>query len=140
MKKLYLMLVICCFWIAGEAGEPQCYRYLADHFFDDEKAIMQALSLHRITESSWTPIVHDLQRQSQRILPLVKEGARRLENNPLEPYQPEAAEQLLATTLLEVFTGILYSYRVTNSSDIGEMFNYIKSKHQAWQACFRAES
>jgi hypothetical protein len=117
-------------------GEPRCYQDLADHFFDNDKAIMQALSLHRVTQSSWTPIIRDLQQRSRLAYPLAKQRARSLQPNPLDPFQPEPAEKVLMYTLLEIFQGVLNSYLITNPDDITEMFDDIRRRQSAWPVCF----
>ena len=136
MKKAYRFLFFIFLAFAGLSAEPRCYRDLADHFFDDDKAIMQALSLHRVTESSWTPIIHELQRQSRSTYPLVRERARRIDPNPLEPFQPAAAEKLLMYSLLEMFQNVMNKYLITNPDGITDMFDYIRRHQAAWVPCF----
>lgn len=136
MKRLAVILFCCCLVGAGEADEPECFRNLANHFFDNDKAIMQALGLHRVTESSWTPIVHALQRQSRYILPLAREKAGLLANNPLDPFQPQAAEVVLNQAAVEVFQGVLRQFSVTNPDDITEMVGFIQRHQPNWQSCF----
>lgn len=137
MKKLIVLLlcmhVFCC------AVEPQCFRELARDFFNNDQAIMQALSLHEITESSWTPIVKNLQRNSKNTISIIHQRARLMDVNPLNPFQEKSAEQLLTVVLMESFQSVLNSYLITNPTDIREMFNYIKAHQVLWNECFNSE-
>lgn len=135
MKKLWLSLFLCLCWSFIAAAEPKCYSELANRFFNDDKAILQALSLHRVFQSSWTPIVHALQKQTHTYS-LVRQRARQLDKNPLEPYDPVGAEKLLADTLTEVLRGVMSTYQVSNATDISEMFDYIRRHQPLWAQCF----
>lgn len=137
MKKLAGMILFCMSILPVFGAEPKCYWNLADNFFFQDKAIMQALSLHQVTESSWTPIIRELQRQSRSIKSKVRQRAQELAENPFEPYQANAAEKLLMHTLLEIFQGVLNSYLITNGSDITEMFEYIQRHQPLWKECFK---
>lgn len=136
MKKLSLFICFYLLIAANVQGEPPCYRQLAIHFFDDSKAIMQAMGMHRITESSWTPIIQDLRKQSKGVYALVQKRSRLLENNPLAPFDPAAAEKLLSDTLLEIFQRVMNSYLITNQGDIIDMFTYIQRHQKEWRSCF----
>lgn len=136
MKKLFLILFFYCITVSCAGKEPACYRDLADHFFDDDKAVMQALSLYHVTESSWTPIVHDVQKLSKHAFSWVNERARLLDSNPLDPFDPVAAEQLLENSMFDILQRVLNNYLITNQDDIKGMVDYIMRHHPGWEACF----
>lgn len=97
---------------------------------------MQALSLHRVTESSWVPIVRDLQRLSRGAFAAARQRARSLVPNPLEPFLAAPAEKLLILTLQEIFQNVLNRYLITNQDGIHDMFDYIRRQQPLWQECF----
>lgn len=136
MKKIAAILTVCAFYCATLSAEPRCYRDAADHFFDNDKAIMTAFSLHRITQSSWTPMIHELQRQSRRAYSIARQRARQLDPNPLDPFDAEKAQALLMDSLLIVFAEVMNSFLITNPDDIQQMLNYIQQYQPGWDACF----
>lgn len=136
MKRVILTIVCAICWTSAHCSELSCLQELITHFYDDDVVVLQALSLHRVTESSWTPIVRELQRTSRSTYSLVLERARQSDINPLDPFQPEPAEKLLSLTMLEVFQGVMTTFLVTNPDGNRDMFDYIRRNQPLWKECF----
>lgn len=139
---------ICAFVLTLTTGlfafdaSPRCFKDLSVNFFQTG-IVSQALSMHKVDQSVWTPIVQQLQEVSKKVPDMVKKRARAMSPNPLEPvFIPEAAYSILTDVLFEVFSGVLISYNAyqdirINGDDIKNMFDYIMSKQTSrFENCF----
>lgn len=117
---------------------PKCYDHLADHFFDEEEVVLQAFSLHEVNQNTWIPMVRDLQRFSRGASIRIRRLAPQLQENPLHPFSPARAGELLAQVLFEIFQGVLNQYLITNPDAIRDMFDYIRRRQPAWGACLHS--
>lgn len=143
MKKNAFVLFFGSFALASTIANayndsPSCYKELQTHFFRQD-LVLQALSMHFIGQSQWTPINNALQEATKAVPQMVKEQAVRMPRNPLEnPFQAKEAEELLRKILFEVFEAVLHQYGVTNPGDIREMFEYIEQQQAGRiKSCFR---
>jgi hypothetical protein len=123
-------------------ASPNCYKDLELNFFQPA-LVSQALSMHHVDQSSWTPIVQILKEASKKVPATIKTKARNFKPNPFEPvFIPEVAMQLLEETLFEVFYGVMISYNPyqqirINGDDIRDMFSYILNKQaKKMEGCF----
>lgn len=116
-------------------ASPRCYHDLQVHFFRPE-LVQQALSMHHVPQSVWAPITQVLNGESARIPGYLRDKARKMKDNPLDPvFQPEVALALLEDTLLEVFSFALMPYMnyqavIINQGDVQDMFQYIRKKQE----------
>lgn len=114
-------------------ASPRCFKELQLHFFQPA-IVSQALSIHRVDQSVWTPIVQLLEEASKKVPEIIKKRAQGMNPNPLEPiFIPEVAKALLEEALFDVFSGVLISFNNyqdirINGNDIRDMFNYIMEK------------
>jgi|GEM_PF-1652504 len=138
LGSLFLFCVIVTWstpYLNAYDASPSCYKDLQLNFFQTS-IVSQALSLHRVDQSSWTPIVKLLQESSKNIPSIIKAKAQNSRPNPLDPiFIPDVAREILEETLYEVFSGVLISYNpyqqiLINSADIEDMFGFIMSKQQ----------
>lgn len=145
MKKL-----IQCFfllYIMGANGQlPPCFSQVEQNFFNYD-VVAQAFSNNGIPQSAW-PVLYAQIQQNVRYVPvMVEQTAARMSPNPLNPYQPLLAGELLKRVLYKIFFDTMFANRniVTDrqihESDIRQMFLYIRSRQTLLlSSCFGAES
>lgn len=109
-------------------ASPPCFRELETNFFK-QILLYQALSLHHVYQSQWSPIYQDLVKRSADIPRTVRDKASRMHRNPLQdPFQKDVAVDILRQTLYDAFVEVLKIHNITNESDIKDMFNYIQER------------
>ena len=137
---LLTSLLILSFPLAATAEIPACYKDLELNFFK-VNLLNEALSLHAVSQSNWSLINMELQRNIKRVPEIVRQRAKGMDPNPFEiPFQSHAAAELLRQVLLEVFSETLAIFHITNQSNIEEMFQYIRERQsQRLVACFGEE-
>ncbi len=114
-------------------ASPRCFKDLEINFFQPS-IVSQALSLHHVDQSIWTPITQFLHEASKKVPDIIKKKAERMSPNPLTPkFIPEVAYQLLNETLFQIFSDVLITYNSyqdlkINGDDMRSMFEYIKDK------------
>lgn len=123
----------------SSAQLPSCYREMEINFFKPN-LVNEALSLHSVPQSNWTPINQELQKNVRFVPQLVKERADRMIPNPFVPFQPQAASALLRSVLFEVFSRTLAVFHITNQNKVDEMFQYLRERQsQLFLSCFGEE-
>ncbi len=132
-RLTFLFFLWFSFYLQAYDASPKCYRDLELNFFQPA-LVSQALSLHRVDQSSWTPILRSLKESSRKVPEIIRIKAKSIRPNPFEPiFIPEIAKQLMEETLFEVFAASVSSYNSyqdlrINSEDIAQMFKYISEK------------
>lgn len=130
---------LCCVAVpaclVGEAS--MCYKDIEKDFFR-EAFVSQALNLHTVSQSTWTPINIRLRQNARKVPELVKQRAAGMRRNPFNyPFQPEEAGEVLMQVLFEVFASTLAEFNINNASDVSQMFRYLRDRQQErLVACF----
>lgn len=145
--RIYKSIIICSFIfinssLLGFDASPRCFKDLEINFFQPS-LVSQALSLHHVDQSIWTPINQYLQEASKKVPAIIKAKAEKMNPNPLTPkFIPEVAFQLLNETLFQIFSDVMIQYNSyqqlnINGDDIRSMFEYIKEKQsRRLEPCF----
>lgn len=139
--KMKVYAVILTLMMAGfsaiSAEVPPCFRDLERSFFRPD-LVNEALSMHSVFQSTWTPINQELRKNARRAPEIIRARAGRMDPNPLgTPFLPKEASLILQQVLLEIFSETLVPFHVVNQSKIEEMFQYIREKQiQRFHACF----
>lgn len=132
-RLIFLCLLSLSFYLQAYDASPKCYRDLELNFFQPA-LVSQALSLHRVDQSTWTPILRTLKENSRKVPAIIRAKAKNIRPNPFEPdFIPEIAKQIMDETLFEVFSASVASYNSyqdlgINGEDIVKMFQYISEK------------
>lgn len=121
--------------------ESSCYREIEKDFFRKDY-VDEALSLHNVSQSAWTYIHQSLQESMKKVPGIVRKRAAKMDPNPFDfPFRPDVASELLRQALFEVFSTTLAPFGITNSSDLKDMFTYIRDKQsKRLIACFGDEA
>ena len=109
--------------------------------------VAQAFSNNSIPQAVWPVLYNQIQQNSQYAHTMVEHAAAQMNPNPLNPYQPLIAGELLKRVLFKIFHDIMLANRaiITNrvitESDINQMFIYIRSQQSLLlSGCFGVES
>lgn len=145
MRISLYRVVMTSLWILSapmttDAEIPACYKDLELNFFRSN-LVNEALSLHAVSQSNWSLINQELQRNLKRVPELIRERAKKMDPNPFgPPFQPREASELLQKVLLEVFSDTLSVFHITNQGKIEEMFQYLRERQsQRLVSCFGEE-
>lgn len=134
MFSKYLFILLASFSIIGAPSlqayddSPSCFKEISSDFFSYD-ILVQALSLTLVPQSQWQLIYSALKIAVKQVPETVKNRANQMNPNPLEnPFQPNAADELLTEALLEVFTNVMIANNITNPNNIRNMFSYIREQ------------
>lgn len=118
----------------GEA--PSCFREIARDFFRAD-IVSQALSIQNVAQSNWAIINYELELRASEIPQRIRTRANQLIPNPLEPYDPIAAQALLEEVLQQVLAETLVLFHIDSRAKIGEIYGFIKEKQiDKFNRCF----
>jgi len=110
---------------------PPCFRDLQTNFFSYE-VMSGAFFLYNVHQSDWQPLYQAVQSNAALVPSIVQAKAARKIPNPLYPFQPQVAVQILLEAEFEIFAGVMRNYQSTqlyiNDSLIRQMFNYIRER------------
>ena len=144
--KFVLMTFLALHTYLGAAQLPACFYKIEAEFFSYD-VVAQAFSNNFIQQSSWQVLYNQLQQNARFVPSMVEKAAAQMNPNPLNPYQPLAASELLKRVLFQVFHDTMIANqrivtnRIINESDINQMFIYIRSqKSPLLSACFGEQS
>lgn len=119
----------------AQDASPACYRQMQTTFFRSD-IVAQALALHNVNQGLWLFIAQDLHRLSSQIPAMIQARARALRPNPLSPFDPNRAIEILEQSLLSIFMSVMQSYKYKisssniNNDTILRIFNYIWLQQQ----------
>jgi hypothetical protein len=131
MKFVYLALLVILPLAVLQGEEKACIREIESTFFNPF-FVSQALSLHDVSQSTWSQVNLELQKKIPSLHPLVLEKAAKMQPNPLKtPFQPHEAAQVVEEALYEVFASVLAEFNIQNAYEIREMFNYIREQQNS---------
>ena len=134
----YFSLIITFQTLSAYDASPRCFKEIQTDFFR-EPTVTTALSFqsHRIYRSQWYRISKDLMTANRRIPRLMKEEARRLDENPLEkPFQYEGAEKLLHAVTWSLFVEVMDRHYVKDQYTLQRVFTYIfEQESERIRAC-----
>jgi hypothetical protein len=135
-QTVFIFIAVTAF-SAMFAEVPPCFRDLENNFFRPN-LVNEALSMHSVFQSTWTPINQQLSRNARRAPEIIRARAKQMDPNPLgTPFLPKEASWLLQQVLLEIFSETLTPFHVVSPGKIEEMFQYIREKQiQRFHACF----
>lgn len=109
---------------------PRCLKTLAVTFYDGVY-LDQALNMHRVYQSTWSPIRNELKRRARRVPELMYQEGKKLRPNPLDhPFNPKEAEKIFIKVLFQQFQETLNDFDVMNRGNIRDMFDYIRLRQQ----------
>jgi len=145
-SRFALILLYAALLIHGssyaQSEPPSCFYQIAEVFFEDG-AVIESLSIYKVEQNIWTPILQSLKALSKqspsRIIALAE-----IENpNPLTPvFIPDAAARLLQKALYEILFTVMQSFRnaypnnAINQNTIDGMFRYLWTRqYNQIQAC-----
>lgn len=134
-RLIFLFFLATPFYVQSYDASPKCYRDLELNFFQPA-LVSQALSLHHVDQSSWTPILRNLKENSRKVPAIIRSKAKNYRPSPFEPvFIPEVVKLLMDETLFEVFSVSVTSYNSyqdlrINGEDILRMFQYISEKQE----------
>jgi len=127
---LFFFLVVFM-QVAAYDDTPRCFYRLEQNFFN-EKAVGRALNFHRYPQSTWEPITRLLKYNTRNIHSILRARGRKMARNPLEkPFQYKEAQELLLSTLYDIFVLTVQEFDINNLSDIDDMFDYLVDQSQA---------
>jgi len=143
------ILCVCCAFLylmatALEAFDnaPRCYQDLERNFFQPGY-VSEALSMHRVPQSIWSPIIQALQQNTKDLPDRIRKAGKSMNPDPFDPeFLAEPALDLLTQSLYQIFVGVVADYNryqdiVINGDDVLNMFTYIKDKQKAkFEGCF----
>jgi|694.fasta_scaffold01263_29 hypothetical protein len=145
LKFLFFLLLVLFKPYLG-AQLPPCFSQIESEFFN-YTVVAQAFANSNVQQSSWQPIYNQLQQNVRYVPAMVEQAAAQMNPNPLNPFQPLVAAELLRRVLYKIFhdTVIANSYLITNrtisESDINLMFMYIRAQQSnLFSACFGEQS
>lgn len=145
MKKIICLFILLCSSRLS-AQLPACFNQIEQNFFSYQ-VVAQAFSNSNIAQAHWSVLYTQLQQNARYVPMMVEQTAARMSPNPLNPYQPLLAGELLKRVLYKVFFDTMYANRAIitnryiNESDINQMFIFIRSQQSyLLSGCFGAES
>jgi hypothetical protein len=136
LKKqiFFIAMILISYCTPNEAYDDsgRCFKEIENDFFR-QSTVFQALSLHNVFQSQWTPIMNDLRSRAREVPTLVAREAANSSPNPLSPYDRIEAWNLLNRVLYRVFAQSLLSNRqlIFNEVDVKQMYAYIVSTQKA---------
>lgn len=137
LKKIAFQVVIMLAAGGAYAEAPACLDEIARHFFSAD-IVSEALSMHGVGQANWILIERELSAGASAVPAIVRDRARQLIPNPLDPpYDLVRTRALLEQALLDVMLSTLYTYHVTNPAKVEDMYRYIRDKQEAkFNQCF----
>jgi hypothetical protein len=139
VRRFLTLLLFISFELTAYYDPPPCYEQLPSVFFNPIY-VSQALSLHNVWQSEWTPIIQLLREEAAGIPKILRERADRMRPSPLDhPFDPVKAYKLMNEALFAVYERVLMEYRNYrfNPNDIIETFIYIREQqYPLLEGCF----
>lgn len=144
MKYLILLAILWSAYLPAQL--PSCFYRIESDFFS-YTVVTAAFSNNSIQQSLWPVLYQQLQQNIRYIPGMVEQAAAQMNPNPLNPYQPLIAGELLKRVLYKVFHDTMLANqriitnRIIHESDIRQMFNFIHAQQSAFlSSCFGLES
>lgn len=136
-KKIAFQAVLILAAGCAYAEAPACLDEIARHFFSTD-TVSEALAMHGVGQANWILIERELAVGASAVPKIVRERAKQLIPNPLDPpYDSEATRALLEQALLDVMLSTLNTFHVTNTATVEDMYRYIRDKQEAkFNRCF----
>ncbi len=106
---------------------PPCFYQLETNFFTYD-VVATAFNLNYVYQAQWVPLYNALQSNARKIPSMIEERARKSNPNPLNPFNPVAASELLRQVLFDVFNETMHESLYTNETAIRQMFRYIRAE------------
>lgn len=114
----------------------QCIQYLQNKFVSYSQ-LAQALSFFRVSQSQWVPISDGMKSKMRELNKRVKEKAARIKPNPLNPFDPKKARELLKNELYTILYESMLLSNYPSEAGIGEILNYLITKQPpSYSLCF----
>ncbi|MEM1283190.1 MAG: hypothetical protein AAGG81_06515 [Chlamydiota bacterium] len=118
---------------------PRCLKNLVLTFYDDSY-LDQALNMHRVYQSTWSPIKSELRSRARKVPELMYTEGKKQRPNPLDyPMNSQEAERILIDVLYMQFQETLNNFNIMNRDNIRDMFNYVRARQQSKiDACLKS--
>lgn len=136
LRILFAFAALCGGILSLHGEVPSCFRQIERDFFRAD-IVSQALSIQNVAQSNWAIINYELELRAAQVPQRVRSRANHLIPNPLEPYDPIAAQALLEEVLQQVLAETLVLFHIDSRAKIGEIYGYIKDKQiDKFNRCF----
>lgn len=144
MKFFFLAMILTHTYLGAQL--PSCFNNVEREFFS-YPVVAQAFSNNNIQQAYWPVLYQQLQQNAGYVPAIVEQTAQRMNPNPLNPFQPLAAADLLKTVLFRIFHDTMIvnqsidTNRIIHESDINQMFRFIRAKqNRLLTTCFGIQS
>lgn len=142
MKKLRLLFIILLLpsWIQGQDKQEQknpqeltlqkfnqCVSRLQSSFAD-YTTFAQALSLYRVAQSQWVPLYNTFRDNMGSLHKRIQATAHRMRPNPLNPFDPQKARNLLRRELYAIIKESMILSNYPTQGGFGQIAEYLISK------------